>query len=86
MPRFPREKKKEQEREELWEKLDELQISHSGLAHSNSHMLHNANANNNVNNNNNNRGGGPPDPAQNEDMEVDAPPATVPAEGPPGVY
>ncbi|CAL8392090.1 unnamed protein product [Gadus morhua 'NCC'] len=82
-----REKKKEQEREELWEKLDQLQISHSGLAHSNSHMLHNANANNNnVNNNNNRGGGGPPDAAQNEDMEVDAPAPAVPAEGPPGVY
>ncbi|KAK0136451.1 Serine/threonine-protein phosphatase 2A regulatory subunit alpha isoform [Merluccius polli] len=74
-----REKKKEQEREELWKKLDELQISYSGLAHSNSHGLQNAN-----NNNNNNTGGSPLDVAQMEDMEVDG--TVGPAESTLAVY
>ncbi|KAG7270456.1 hypothetical protein CRUP_022769 [Coryphaenoides rupestris] len=69
-----REKKKEQEREELWKKLDALQISHhAGPAHSNSHALHNANSNNNNNNNNSSSNSGPLDAARQEDMEVDGP-------------
>uniref|UniRef100_A0A8C9TUH7 Serine/threonine protein phosphatase 2A regulatory subunit n=1 Tax=Scleropages formosus TaxID=113540 RepID=A0A8C9TUH7_SCLFO len=47
-----REKKKEQEREELWKKLDELQIKGTLEAQSNSHGLQNAQNNNNNNNNN----------------------------------
>uniref|UniRef100_A0A4W5PBN1 Serine/threonine protein phosphatase 2A regulatory subunit n=1 Tax=Hucho hucho TaxID=62062 RepID=A0A4W5PBN1_9TELE len=49
-----REKKKEQEREELWKKLDELKLSDAAaLVQNNSHGLQNAAQNNNNNNNNN---------------------------------
>uniref|UniRef100_A0A8C7FP24 Serine/threonine protein phosphatase 2A regulatory subunit n=1 Tax=Oncorhynchus kisutch TaxID=8019 RepID=A0A8C7FP24_ONCKI len=48
-----REKKKEQEREELWKKLDELKLSDAAaLVQNNSHGLQNAAQNNNSNNNN----------------------------------
>ncbi|CAB1340467.1 unnamed protein product, partial [Coregonus sp. 'balchen'] len=48
-----REKKKEQEREELWKKLDELKLSDAAaLVQNNSHGLQNAAQNNNNNNNN----------------------------------
>uniref|UniRef100_A0A4W5NU48 Serine/threonine protein phosphatase 2A regulatory subunit n=1 Tax=Hucho hucho TaxID=62062 RepID=A0A4W5NU48_9TELE len=48
-----REKKKEQEREELWKKLDELKLSDAAaLVQNNSHRLQNAAQNNNSNNNN----------------------------------
>lgn len=47
-----REKKKEQEREELWKKLDELKLSDAAaLVQNNSHGLQNAAQNNNNNNN-----------------------------------
>uniref|UniRef100_A0A8C7HV82 Serine/threonine protein phosphatase 2A regulatory subunit n=2 Tax=Oncorhynchus TaxID=8016 RepID=A0A8C7HV82_ONCKI len=49
-----REKKKEQEREELWKKLDELKLSDAAaLVQNNSHGLQNAAQNINNNNNNN---------------------------------
>ncbi|XP_036405467.1 serine/threonine-protein phosphatase 2A 56 kDa regulatory subunit alpha isoform [Megalops cyprinoides] len=48
-----REKKKEQEREELWKKLEELRIQHTSGVQNNSHSLQNAQNNNNNNNNNN---------------------------------
>ncbi|CAB1342699.1 unnamed protein product [Coregonus sp. 'balchen'] len=45
-----REKKKEQEREELWKKLDELKLSDAAaLVQNNSHELQNNNSNNNNN-------------------------------------
>ncbi|KAG9344647.1 hypothetical protein JZ751_010332 [Albula glossodonta] len=46
-----REKKKEQEREELWKKLDELRIKQVPDVQNNSHSLQNAHNNNNNNNN-----------------------------------
>ncbi|MFT7810746.1 serine/threonine-protein phosphatase 2A 56 kDa regulatory subunit alpha isoform [Arapaima gigas] len=48
-----REKKKEQEREELWKKLDDLQLKGMLEMQSNSHGLQNAQNNSNNNNNNN---------------------------------
>ncbi|XP_028997531.1 serine/threonine-protein phosphatase 2A 56 kDa regulatory subunit alpha isoform [Betta splendens] len=49
-----REKMKEQERDELWKKLDELRISNRTLAQNNSHGLQSVQNNNNNNNNNSN--------------------------------
>ena len=49
-----REKKKEQERDELWKKLDELRLSSSALVQNNSHGLPGVQNNNNNNNNNSN--------------------------------
>ncbi|KAI3364200.1 hypothetical protein L3Q82_011014 [Scortum barcoo] len=62
-----REKKKEQERDELWKKLEELRLSNSTLVQNNSHGLpgvQNNNNNNNSNNNNNNN--------DNQERSVDA--------------
>uniref|UniRef100_A0A665WHK1 Serine/threonine protein phosphatase 2A regulatory subunit n=1 Tax=Echeneis naucrates TaxID=173247 RepID=A0A665WHK1_ECHNA len=47
-----REKKKEQERDELWKKLDELRLSNPALVQNNSHGLLRVQNNNNNNNNN----------------------------------
>lgn len=49
-----REKKKEQERDELWKKLDELRLSNAALVQNNSHGLPSVQNNNNNNNSNNN--------------------------------
>uniref|UniRef100_A0AAQ5Y5N6 Serine/threonine protein phosphatase 2A regulatory subunit n=1 Tax=Amphiprion ocellaris TaxID=80972 RepID=A0AAQ5Y5N6_AMPOC len=49
-----REKKKEQERDELWKKLDELRLSNTALVQNNSHGLPSVQNNNNNNSNNNN--------------------------------
>ncbi|GLD49521.1 serine/threonine-protein phosphatase 2A 56 kDa regulatory subunit alpha isoform [Lates japonicus] len=49
-----REKKKEQERDELWKKLDELRLSNAALVQNNSHGLPSVQNNNNNSNNNNN--------------------------------
>lgn len=51
---LPREKKREQEREELWKKLEELRLSNTALVQNNSHGLQNAQNNNNNNNSNDN--------------------------------
>ncbi|XP_048840803.1 serine/threonine-protein phosphatase 2A 56 kDa regulatory subunit alpha isoform [Brienomyrus brachyistius] len=60
-----REKKKEQEREELWKKLDDLQIKKALGAQSNSHGLQNLHSN--TNNNNSNEGdGNVPGPSEAE--------------------
>lgn len=56
LPLVYREKKKEQEREELWKKLDDLQIKKALGAQSNSHGLQNLHSN--TNNNNSNEGEG----------------------------
>lgn len=50
-----REKKKEQERDELWKKLEELKLDGSTLFQNNSHRL--LSVQNNSNNSNNNDGG-----------------------------
>ncbi|CAJ1076965.1 serine/threonine-protein phosphatase 2A 56 kDa regulatory subunit alpha isoform [Xyrichtys novacula] len=47
-----REKKKEQERDELWKKLEELNLNKSSLVQNNSHKLLSVQNNNNNNNNN----------------------------------
>lgn len=49
-----REKKKEQERDELWKKLEELKLSNTTLVQNNSHGLPSVQNNNNNNSNNNN--------------------------------
>ncbi|XP_030576852.1 serine/threonine-protein phosphatase 2A 56 kDa regulatory subunit alpha isoform isoform X2 [Archocentrus centrarchus] len=49
-----REKKKEQEREELWKNLEELKLSNKPLVQNNSHGLPSVQNNNNNNNNNSN--------------------------------
>ncbi|XP_047429658.1 serine/threonine-protein phosphatase 2A 56 kDa regulatory subunit alpha isoform isoform X2 [Mugil cephalus] len=48
-----REKKKEQERDELWKNLDKLRLSNTALVQNNSHGLPGVQNNNNNNNNNN---------------------------------
>lgn len=49
-----REKKKEQERDELWKKLEELRLSYAKRVYNNSHGLQSVQNNNNKNSNNNN--------------------------------
>lgn len=49
----PREKIKEQERDELWKKLDELKLSRASVVQNNSHGVSAVLNNNNSNNNNN---------------------------------
>lgn len=48
-----REKKKEQEREELWRKLDELRLQETSAIQNNRHEMQFTYSNNNNNNNNN---------------------------------
>jgi len=60
---FSREKKKEQERDELWKNLDELKLSNAALVQNNSHGLPSIQNNNNNNSNNNN---------DNQDNSADA--------------
>uniref|UniRef100_A0A3Q3LVQ4 Serine/threonine protein phosphatase 2A regulatory subunit n=1 Tax=Labrus bergylta TaxID=56723 RepID=A0A3Q3LVQ4_9LABR len=64
-----REKKKEQERDELWKKLEELRLSNSGLVQNNSHKLLSVRNNNNNNNNNSSSSNNDND---NQDKSVDA--------------
>ena len=61
-----REKKKEQERDEMWKQLDELRLSHNALVQNNSHGLQNVQNNNNNNNNNSNSN------TENEDKSAEA--------------
>ena len=60
-----REKKKEQERDEMWKQLDELRLSHNALVQNNSHGLQNVQNNNNNNNNSNSN-------TENEDKSAEA--------------
>lgn len=62
---LPREKKKEQERDELWKKLEELRLSNTTLVQNNSHGLQSVQNNNNNNNNSNNNN-------DNQDKAADA--------------
>lgn len=74
---FPREKKKEQERDELWRKLEELKLSSSAGVQNNSHRLPAVQNNNNNNNGHNNDEGvcteadaTPTDPASGADGSI----------------
>lgn len=51
--RLVREKKKEQERDELWKQLEELRLRNTTLVHNKSHGLLSVQNNNNNSNNNN---------------------------------
>ncbi|XP_031717384.1 serine/threonine-protein phosphatase 2A 56 kDa regulatory subunit alpha isoform isoform X1 [Anarrhichthys ocellatus] len=66
-----REKKKEQERDELWKKLDELRLSSGALVQNNSHGLPSVHNNNNNNNNNNS------DSSNNDNQDKSAEAAAV---------
>lgn len=50
---FRREKKKEQERDELWKKLDQFKLGNAPLVQNNSHSIPSVQNNNNNNNSNN---------------------------------
>lgn len=69
-----REKKKEQERDELWKKLDELKISNTTLVQNNSHGLSSVQNNNNNNNSNYNNN-------DNQEKSVDAAAAVITTTG-----
>uniref|UniRef100_A0A7N8X7J7 Serine/threonine protein phosphatase 2A regulatory subunit n=1 Tax=Mastacembelus armatus TaxID=205130 RepID=A0A7N8X7J7_9TELE len=62
-----REKKKEQERDELWKKLDELRLSNTALVQNNSHGHPSVQKNNNSNSNNNNNN----DDNDNQEKSID---------------
>uniref|UniRef100_A0AAQ4Q8U8 Serine/threonine protein phosphatase 2A regulatory subunit n=1 Tax=Gasterosteus aculeatus aculeatus TaxID=481459 RepID=A0AAQ4Q8U8_GASAC len=72
-----REKKKEQERDELWKKLDELRLSNAALVQNNSHGLLGVQNNNNNNNNSSTNG-------DNQDKSAEAA-AVTPANQDPDV-
>uniref|UniRef100_A0A7N6B3A7 Serine/threonine protein phosphatase 2A regulatory subunit n=1 Tax=Anabas testudineus TaxID=64144 RepID=A0A7N6B3A7_ANATE len=72
-----REKKKEQERDELWKKLDELKISNTTLVQNNSHGLSSVQNNNNNNNNNNSNYNN----NDNQEKSVDAAAAVITTTG-----
>ncbi|XP_060907848.1 serine/threonine-protein phosphatase 2A 56 kDa regulatory subunit alpha isoform isoform X2 [Labrus mixtus] len=67
-----REKKKEQERDELWKKLEELRLSNSSLVQNNSHKLLSVRNNNNNNNNNSSSSSSSNNDNDNQDKSVDA--------------
>ncbi len=75
-----REKKKEQERDELWKNLEELKLNNDTLVQNNSHGLLAVQNNNNNNNNNNNSNNN--DNNDNESKSVDAAAVTTDSNDP----
>ncbi|KAM6915441.1 serine/threonine-protein phosphatase 2A 56 kDa regulatory subunit alpha isoform [Xenentodon cancila] len=67
-----REKKKEQERDELWKKLDELKLSNATLVQNNSHGPVGVQNNNNNSNNNNDNCADPRDITVDDDKDPDS--------------
>ncbi|KAG7509452.1 serine serine/threonine-protein phosphatase 2A 56 kDa regulatory subunit alpha isoform isoform X1 [Solea senegalensis] len=67
-----REKKKEQERDDLWKKLDELRLSKATLIQNNSHGLSSVQNNNNNNNNNSSSSSSSNNDNQNKSVDTAA--------------